>query len=90
MGHYGERRGLPYPKAKLFVKPDRCDVGSNDVQEYSFRSPLDVRDQCAHECRGQPLTTMVWPGAHGADLPPTVQVEPLAGHRDECAFVPDT
>ena len=40
-------------------------------------------DQRAHELRGQPPTAMIGLGADGADLGPTVQTKPLAGHRDE-------
>src|ERR1700683_648902 len=81
--HDVERRDLPYAKAKLFVEPDRSRVGAEDVEEHTFRANLDARDQGADELGRKPLTAMVRPGADGADLRPTVQAEPLAGHRDE-------
>lgn len=36
VGHDGERRGLPYPKAELLVEPDRPHVAAHDVQECAF------------------------------------------------------
>ena len=51
---------------------------------------LDTRYQRAHESRGHPLTAMGWRGAHGADLRPAIEVQPLARHGDELAVVADS
>ena len=80
---------MPYAKAKLLVEPDRSGVGAQDVQEYALRPKLYARYQRSDELRGQPPTAIVGPGADGADLGPTVQMKPLAGHRDECPVAAD-
>src|SRR4030088_2733945 len=50
---------------------------------------LDTSYQCAHQPGGHPVTAMGRRGAHGADLRPAIEVQPLARHGDELAVAAD-
>ncbi len=87
-----DREELEVPtddEAEAFVHAAGADVRQGDVEDRCLTAGEDAGRDPVRERRGETAAASRRMGAHGADLGELGRLQPLAGHRDECAVLVD-